>query len=165
MVRSQIVPELRSLSVSLLENDLDSRMQLESAVSTIAAPAVQNGCEVTELEADRLTQERAGVLGRLAELRQRLADARADEYRDVVVGNKAWSPSEAARKIARESELNGWIPGPVQAGLDLPYSAVKLAELYATNRSISPDVESELSGPLPDLAELPSPFRFPGPDP
>src|SRR5580693_5781593 len=36
MVRSQIVPELRSLAVSLLENDLDSRMQLESAVSTIA---------------------------------------------------------------------------------------------------------------------------------
>ena len=160
MVRSQIVPELRSLSVSLLENDLDSRMQLESAVSTIADRLSKTDAKSLELEADRLTQERAGVLGRLAELRQRLADARADEYRDVVVGNKAWSPSEAARKIARESELNGWIPGPVQAGLDLPYSGGELAELYATNRSISPDVESELSGPLPDLADLPSPSDF-----
>jgi len=36
MVRSQIVPELRSLSVSLLESDLDSHLQLESAVSSIA---------------------------------------------------------------------------------------------------------------------------------
>jgi hypothetical protein len=115
MVRSQIVPELRSLSVSLLENDLDSRMQLESAVSTIADRLSKTDAKSLELEADRLAQERARVLGRLAELRQRLADARADEYRDVVVGNKAWSPSEAARKIARESELNGWIPGPVQA--------------------------------------------------
>ncbi|PWT86615.1 MAG: hypothetical protein C5B58_01120, partial [Acidobacteria bacterium] len=36
MVRSQIVSELRSLSVSLLESDLDSHLQLESAVSNIA---------------------------------------------------------------------------------------------------------------------------------
>jgi len=160
MVRSQIVPELRSLSVSLLENDLDSRMQLESAVSTIADRLSKTDARSLELEADRLTQERAGLLDRLAESRQRLADARADEYRDVVVANKAWSPSEAARKIARESEVNGWIPGPVQTGIGLPYSGGELAELYATNRSISPDVESELSGPLPDLDELPAPSDF-----
>src|SRR5882762_148081 len=160
MVRSQIVPELRSLSVSLLENDLDSRMQLESAVSTIADRLSKTDARSLELEADRLTQERAGLLDRLAESRQRLADARADEYRDVVVANKAWSPSEAARKIARESEVNGWIPGPVQTGIGLPYSGGELAELYATNRSISPDVESELSGPLPDPDELPAPSDF-----
>src|SRR6266403_1485135 len=97
MVRSQIVPELRSLSVSLLENDLDSRMQLESAVSTIADRLSKTDARSLELEADRLTQERAGLLDRLAESRQRLADARADEYRAVVVANKAWSPSAAAR--------------------------------------------------------------------
>jgi very-short-patch-repair endonuclease len=160
MVRSQIVPELRSLSVSLLENDLDSRMQLESAVSTIADRLSKTDAKFLELEADRLAQERAGLLGRLAELRQRLADARADEYRDVVVGGKAWPPSEAARKIARELEINGWIPGPVHAGIDLPLSGGELAELYATNRSISPDVESELSGHLPGPDELPSPVDF-----
>jgi len=160
MVRSQIVPELRSLSVSLLENDLDSRMQLESAVSTIADRLSKTDAKSLELEVNRLTQERAGLFGRLTELRQRLADARADEYRDLVIGNKAWSPSEAARKIVRESETNGWIPGPVQAGIDLPYSGGELAELYVTNRSISPDVESELSGPLPDLSELPAPSDF-----
>jgi len=160
MVRSQIVPELRSLGVSLLENDLDSRMQLESAVSTIADRLSKTDAKSLELEADRLTQERAGLLGRLAELRQQLADARYDEYRDVVVGGKAWAPSEAARKIARELEINGWIPGPVQSDIDLPFSGGELAELYATNRSISPDVESELSGHLPGSHELPSPADF-----
>ena len=160
MVRSQIVPELRSLSVSLLESDLDSHLQLESAVSSIADRLSRTDAKALEFETDGLTQERAELVGRLAELRQRLADARADEYRDVVVGGKTWSPSEAARKIAREVEVNGWIPGPVQLGIDLPLSGGDLAELYATNRSISPDLENELSGDLPSATELPAPADF-----
>ena len=160
MVRNQIVPELRSLSVSLLENDLDSRMQLESAVSTIADRLSKTDAKWLELETQRLTQERTELLCRSAQLRQQLADARADEYRDVVIGGRAWSPSEAARKIARELEINGWILGPIPAGADLPLSGGELAELYATNRSISPDVESELSGRLPGPDELPSPADF-----
>lgn len=160
MVRSQIVPELRSLAVSLLENDLDSRMQLESAVSIIADRLSKTDAKSLESKADGLRQERAKLLSRLEELRQQLATARSDEYRDVVVGGKSWQPSEAARKIARESEVNGWIPGPLQADIDLPLSGGELAELYATNRSISPDVESELSGQLPGPGELPSPADF-----
>ena len=160
MVRSQIVPELRSLAVSLLENDLDSRMQLESAVSTIADRLSKTDAKSLESNADGLRQERAKLLGRLTDLRQQLAKARSDEYRDVVVGGKSWQPSEAARKIAREAEVNGWIPGPVQADIELPLSGGELAELYATNRSISPDVESELSGQLPGPGELPSPADF-----
>ena len=160
MVRSQIVPELRSLSVSLLESDLDSHLQLESAVSNIADRLSRTDAKSLELETDGLTQERADLLGRLAELRRRLADARADEYRDVVVGGKAWAPSEAARKIAREFDVNGWIPGPVQLGVDLPLSSGDLAELYATNRSISPDLENELSSNLPSTDELLTPADF-----
>ena len=160
MVRSQIVPELRSLSVSLLESDLDSHLQLESAVSNIADRLSRTDAKSLEFETDGLTQERAGLLGRLAELRQRLADARADEYRDVAVGGRAWAPSEAARKIARESDVNGWIPGPVQLGFDLPLSGGDLVELYATNRSISPDLENELSGDLLSVDELPAPADF-----
>jgi very-short-patch-repair endonuclease len=160
MVRSQIVPELRSLAVSLLENDLDSRMQLESAVSTIADRLSKTDAKSLESNTDGLRQERAKLLGRLTDLRQQLAKARSDEYRDVVVGGKSWQPSEAARKIAREAEVNGWIPGPVQADIELPLSGGELAELYAANRSISPDVESELSGQLPGPGELPSPADF-----
>ena len=160
MVRSQIVPELRSLSVSLLENDLDGHTQLESAVSTIADRLSRTDARSLEDAADRLAQERAELLDRLAELRRRLTAARADEYRDVIVGGKSWSPAEAARKVARELEMNGWIPGPVRAGVELPVSGGELAELYATNRSISPDVENELSGHLPGPNELPVPGDF-----
>lgn len=160
MVRSQIVRELRSLSVSLLESDLDSHLQLESAVSNIADRLSKTDAKSLEFETEGLTQERAELLSRLAELRQRLADARADEYRDVVVGGRSWTPSEGARKIARESDVNGWIPGPVQLGFQLPLSGGDLVELYATNRTIAPDLEHELSGNLPSASELPTPADF-----
>ena len=160
MVRSQVVPELRSLSVSLLESDLDSHLQLESAVSSIADRLSRTDAKSLEFETDGRAQERAELLGRLAELQQRLADARADEYRDVVVRGMSWAPSEAARKIARESEVNGWIPGPVQLGQDLPLSGGDLVELYASNRSISADLENELSDTLPSLDDLPMPADF-----
>jgi hypothetical protein len=97
-------------------------MQLESAVSTIADRLSKTDAKWLELETQRLTQERTELLCRSAQLRQQLADARADEYRDVVIGGRAWSPSEAARKIARELEINGWILGPIPAGADLPLS-------------------------------------------
>jgi len=160
MVRSQIVSELRSLSVSLLESDLDSHLQLESAVSCIADRLSRTDAKSLEFETEGLTQERAELLERLVELRQRLADARAGEYRDVVVEGRAWTPSEAARKIARESDVNGWIPGAVQLGVEIPLSDGDLAELYATNQVISQDLENELSGNLPSTSELPAPADF-----
>lgn len=154
MVRSQIVPELRSLAVSLLENDLDSRMQLESAVSTIADRLSRTDAKSLELEANQLANERAALLEKLMELRQQLADARADEYRDIVVGGKAWTPSDAARKVARESDIHGWIPGPIRADTGLPLAGTELAELYDSNKLISPEVESELAGPLPGPSDV-----------
>src|SRR5262249_18392693 len=55
---------------------------------------------------------------------------------------------------------NGWIPGPVELGHDLPLSSGDLVELYASNRFLSADVENELSGSLPSLDELPMPADF-----
>jgi hypothetical protein len=155
MVRSQIVPELRSLAVSLLENDLDSRMQLESAVSTIADRLSKTDAKSLESNADGLRQERAKprpIDGSAPTARE----ARSDEYRDVVVGAGSLRGGAENRK---EAEVNGWIPGPVQPMSSYRFLAVN-AELYATNRSISPDVESELSGQLPGAGELPSPNDF-----
>src|SRR5882724_9881227 len=110
MVRSQVVSKLRSLCVSVLESDLDSRKQLESAVGTIAERLSQADGKALEIEAERLARQRAELQTKLAELRQRLADARADEYRDILVGGKSWPPSDAARWVAKEANRCAWIP-------------------------------------------------------
>ncbi len=157
MVRHHIVPELRPLCVSVLESDLESRKQLESAVASIAERLSRADAGTLEVEAKNLEEERREVLKKLNEIRHQFADARADEYRDIMIAGKSWAPSDAARKVAQEKTTLGWIPGPVAAVAPMPLSPGELADLYHTNVSLSREDESELSGHLPELHDLPRP--------
>jgi hypothetical protein len=150
MVRSQVVSKLRSLCVSVLESDLDSRKQLESAVGTIAERLSQADSKTLEIEAARLSKQRADFQEKLARLRERLANARADEYRDIVISGKSWAPSDAARWVAREENKSAWVPTPVVLGAAMPLSQGEIAELYSTNRSVPAEAERELSQSLPE---------------
>ncbi|MGC1675012.1 MAG: AAA domain-containing protein, partial [Candidatus Acidiferrales bacterium] len=97
MVRHHIVPELRPLCVSVLESDLDSRKQLESAVGSIAERLSRADAGSLEMEAKKLEAERLDLLRKLGEIRNQLADARADEYREIAIGGKSWTPADGAR--------------------------------------------------------------------
>jgi very-short-patch-repair endonuclease len=108
-----------------------------------------------ETEAKKLETERLDLLKKLAEIRGRLADARADEYREIAIGGKSWAPADGARQVVQDKEVHGWIPGPVAAVAPLPLSAGELADLYRTSASISREDENELSGHLPELHDLP----------
>jgi len=160
MVRHHIVPELRPLCVSLLESDLESRKQLESAVGSIAERLSRADAVSLEAEAKKLEAERGDILTKLEEIRKQLAEARANEYRDILIAGKTWAPADAARSVAKEKESLGWIPGPVAAVAPLPLTPGELADLYRTNTSLSREDEVELAGHLPELHELPRPEEF-----
>src|SRR6266853_1226774 len=155
MVRQHIVPELRPLCVSVLESDLDSRKQLESAVGSIAERLSRADAGSLELEAKKLESERLHLLKKLDEIRNQLAEGRADEYREIAIAGKSWAPADAARQVVREKEARGWIPGPVAAVAPLPLLPGELADLYRTGVSLSREDEQELSGHLPELHDLP----------
>src|SRR6266404_4542222 len=160
MVRNHIVPELRPLCVSVLESDLDSRKQLESAVGSIAERLSRADAGSLEMESRKLESERRELLKKLDDVRNQLADARADEYRDILIAGKTWAPADAARKVALEKETLGWIPGPVAAVAPVPLSPGELADVYRTNVSLSREDEGELAGRLPELHDLPGPEDF-----
>jgi very-short-patch-repair endonuclease len=155
MVRHHIVPELRPLCVSVLESDLDSRKQLESAVASIAERLSRADASSLEMEAKKVETERLDLLKKLSEIRSRIADARADEYREIAIGGKSWAPADGARQVGQDKEVHGWIPGPVAVVAPLPLSSGELADLYRTGVSISREDENELSGHLPGLHDLP----------
>ncbi|MGB7682078.1 MAG: AAA domain-containing protein [Candidatus Acidiferrales bacterium] len=160
MVREHVVPELRPLCVSVLENDLKSRNQLESAVGSIAERLSRADARGLEEEAARLAVQRRDLSAKLRRVCERLLDARADEYRDILVGGKAWSPSEAARKVARELRENSWIVGPVEMGAVLPLSQGEIVALYRTSRTVTTEDEAELSDVLPSHSGLVRPEEF-----
>jgi very-short-patch-repair endonuclease len=155
MVRHHIVSELRPLCVSVLESDLDSRKQLESAVGSIAERLSRADAGSLELEAKKLESERVGLVRKLGEIRHQLTDACADEYREIAIAGKSWAPADAARQVVQEKEAHGWIPGPAAAVAPLPLSPGELADLYRTGISLSRGDEQELSGHLPELHDLP----------
>jgi very-short-patch-repair endonuclease len=160
MVRHHIVPDLRPLCVSVLESDLDSRKQLESAVGSIAERLSRADAGSLEIEAKTLESERFDLRKKLEEVQKQLTDARSDEYRDITTGGKSWAPADAARQIVKEKEAHGWIPGPVAAVAPLPLSPGELADLYRTSVSLSREDENELSGHLPELHDLPRAEEF-----
>src|SRR5260370_7652475 len=68
MGRHHIVPELRPLCVSLLENDLESRKQLESAVGSIAERLSRADATSFELEAKILKSDRPHLFKKLQQI-------------------------------------------------------------------------------------------------
>lgn len=160
MVRHHIVPELRPLCVSVLESDLDSRSQLESAVAAIAERLGSTEASSLEQQARALDGQRKDLRRRLDEVLQKLSETRGDEYREIIANGKSWPPAEAARKVVQEESANAWIPGPVMLESPLPLSDEELSQLYRTNVTLSLDDERELSYELPELCQLPTPTKF-----
>ena len=160
VLRDHVVEKLRPLTVSVLESDIESRNQLESAVSTIIERLTTGNPKKLEAEAEQLAARRKELLEELRRNRQELFDARADEAREVVFLKTKLLPGDAARKVAAESQLHGWIPAPVQPGVTLPLAAAEIKELYATTAALSSADEAELARPIPDPKALLSPDEF-----
>ncbi|HEY0702898.1 MAG TPA: AAA domain-containing protein [Candidatus Acidoferrales bacterium] len=160
MVRKHVVEQLQPLCVSVLENDLEGRKQLEGAVGSIAERLSRADAREIDSEASNLSGVRHRLSEKLSILGQRLIEARTDEYRDVVFGGRAWPPSEAARKVADDKDQSVWIPHPISLGASLPLSQSELIELYRTNSTLTSEDERELSGLLPSPSELLTPQLF-----
>lgn len=157
VVRDQVVEPLRPLCVSLVD---DSSNQLAAAIDAISDRLATANPDELEKEARRLQEERIRLLQSLRNARTQLRDARMDEYRSIVVAGREFTPVEAARHVAAHREADSWIPRPATPGAALPLSEGELADLYRTNRTVSPTDERELAATLPDPAALLSPSEF-----
>lgn len=159
MVREQVVEQLQPLCVSVLERDTASRDQMKSSIEGIVEKSSADP-EMLERQAKVLETQRSEILMRLHNIKKNLLDARGNEYRDIVVAGQVYSPSEAARKVAKARGQDDWIPSPVSLGAPPPLSVGDLIDLYRTNVSVTPEDERELVGPLPSPGELLAPVEF-----
>ncbi len=159
VLRDKVAPELQPLCVSVLDNDQESRRQLEASVAFITEKMGQ-GPEKLYEESRTLEKARERVQRELAEKRQKLIEALGGEYREVVAAGEGYAPSEAAR-LVREYQEKGynWIPGKVHTNGLMPLSTGELEELYQSNADISPEDEAELRVGLPLIEKLPEPSR------
>lgn len=160
VLREKVVPTLQPLCVSVLENDSDSRRQLESAVNSIVERLASSDGAALEAEAEVLNRRRLSAVERLHQARQDMLDARSNEYRDIVLAGTAVSPAKAARIVAAGIGVDDWIPSPIVRGVALSIAPQELQALYATNVTVSLEDENAISGVLPAESELVTPDMF-----
>lgn len=160
VLRDKVASSLQPLCVSVLENDQESRRQMEASVDAIAERLSTLDAVELDQDASRLNQERQTLLQEICELRHTLKLARQAEYAPIVVAGESFDPAAAARLVHARKEEDGWIPAPVTLGEPLPLSPKELSELYASNGEIDPPWERELEMRLPQSEQIPSAGYF-----
>jgi very-short-patch-repair endonuclease/DNA polymerase III delta prime subunit len=161
IVRDMVIPELRPLCVSVLEQESESRDQLEAAVKGIVNRFTSSDPDELDALAIQYEQRRGELRQKLTTVEEKLLHARLDEYRPIVVGADSMSPARAAQLLMDQSAArHQWIPGPVEAGAELPLSADEIRQLYRLNRDVPAELEADLDQVLPPIEELISEFQF-----
>ena len=130
-------------------------------------PAFVEWMGKTDDTADSLLQkarqfetERRKLLTQTKQLTHKLREALENEYREIVVGERHFTPSDAARFVSAKREPHSWIPAPIKLGADLSLAEQELVRLYALGASYGAEEEQDARHPLPELATLPSERQF-----
>ncbi|MCI0622068.1 MAG: AAA family ATPase [Acidobacteria bacterium] len=160
VLRDKVAEPLQTLCVSVLDNDTESRKQLEASVDEMVARLTSENPTHLDREADALDLERRRLIREISASRQALIEARQDEYRDLIVAGIATSPSDAARFVSRSATQNSWISEPIEAGVPSPLSDEEVHELYSTRARLTIDDEIELRRWRPLAGEVPGGDEF-----
>jgi very-short-patch-repair endonuclease/DNA polymerase III delta prime subunit len=160
VLRDQVVRELQPLCVSSLENDNQSRQQLEFSINSIVEKLSSTDINHLKRDISSYSSKRSELLSQLALTRQRLLKARTNEYQPIVVGGEGIHPTNAAKKVAAGIGKHDWIPSPIQLGSSLPLSSKELTELYTTNSIITPEDEEAYAFELLNTDLLMEPYEF-----
>ena len=160
VVRDQVPQALRPLSVSVLGSDQDARRQLESSISSITERLTGDTAESLLQKAQTFEVERNQLLTRTTQLIHKLREALENEYREIIVDERHFSPSDAARFVLAHQNTHSWVPSPVRLGNRLSLTERQLVRLYALGASYTAEEEQDARCLLPDLTGLPSELQF-----
>jgi very-short-patch-repair endonuclease len=160
VVRDKVPELLQPLAVSVLGSDQEARRQLESSIGTITERLTGDSAESLLHKARRFRVERMELQDDMTQLTQKLREAIENEYREIVVGERHYTPSDAARFVSANRDSHGWIPSPVKPGTLPGLSEEELVRLYALGTSYTPDEASDARFPIPDTYLLPSERQF-----
>lgn len=161
IVRDMVIPELRPLCVSVLEQESESRDQLEAAVKGIVNRFTSSDPDELDGLAKQYETRRRELRERLGEVESKLLKARQDEYRPLVVGSETMNPSRAAQLlIDANATRHQWLPGPVTPEIEFPLTSEEVRELYRLNRDVPAELEADLDQVLPAVDDLLSELQF-----
>lgn len=151
VVKEKVVPELRDLCVSILD---DSNQDMAASIDQIISYNSQHSIAELQEKAASLRQKRHDIVTKIEEIKQHIYAIRNTEYKAYVWGGKEYSLGEMASFVhARRTELD-YLPGPVEARRVFPLSHDEVVFVFKSNGLVSKDEESELILQLPPAQDL-----------
>ncbi|MBM0106738.1 AAA family ATPase [Steroidobacter sp. S1-65] len=160
VLRDKVPEVLRPLCVAVLGSDQDARRQLETSIGSITERLTTETSASLAARATRLGERRRELLNELKVLQRDLREALENEYREITVDERRFSPSDAAKYVKAHGAQHAWIPGPVKLAASLPLDSHELGRLYALGAAFTAEEEQDARRPLPNLDELPSEREF-----
>jgi hypothetical protein len=160
VVKEKVAPSLRSLCVSVLHGDDDSSKELEESITGIINYLAKTSVTKLDAEIAQIDVSRVELVKESDQVRQKLQESALVEYRRVEFDGEQVLPSELGRRVARERDQHGWLPGPVAESAKCPVSEHEIDKLYQINFQLTDEDIALLSGPLPALDQLPSAKEF-----
>jgi hypothetical protein len=160
VLRDKVPDVLQPLCVAVLGSDQDARRQLESSIGSITERLTKDNSASLLAKAQQHMQERRQLLHKCRELEKLLMQALENEYREIAIGDRIFSPSDAARYVAGHCGTHDWIPTPVKLGATLNLTEQELLRLYTLGTLFTAEEERDAGYPLPGLAHLPSERQF-----
>lgn len=159
VVRSQVSEQLRSLCVSVLDSDAQSRLERELAIRELASRLSDNPEQYID-EAERLKKLRRELLLEIKSSRIDLLKAVEGEYISIVCGGRDVSPSNAAKEVAAGVGIHDWIPGPIDLSSPMPLTEAEVRILLQSSKVLTQLDEAELQEEIPEIFHLPSEQEF-----
>lgn len=160
VLRDKVPDMLKPLCVSVLGSDQLARRQLESAVSSITERLTTETYDSLAKKSISYAEKRNALIRKQLSLKHQLREAIENEYRVIEVGDKNYSPADAARMVAQHKDGNDWIPSPVTLALAIDSNVKNIERLYQLGASFDQNEEEDSRLTLPKLSELPNESQF-----
>ncbi len=99
VLRDKVPEVLRPLCVAVLGSDHDARRQLETSIGSITERLTTQTSESLDARAAGLRQRRKELLTESKVLQRDLRESLENEYREIVVDGRRFTPADAARYV------------------------------------------------------------------
>jgi restriction endonuclease-like protein/AAA domain-containing protein len=157
VLRDLIPPEIKSLCVSQLGSDAESKKQLNDSVVEIGKRLAMRNSREHEERIRHIGSELKTVREEQARLHQQIRDwAELDSCKITISGSEV-SAHQAAKECSQGDRRHSWLPDRLAPETEPPLSDAELKELCALLGDISPEDRKACLQYFPDPARIQSP--------
>jgi hypothetical protein len=155
-VLRQLIPaEIRSLCVSHLGNDTESKKQLHEAVISIGEHLSEKGSRARVHHVGKLKEQLQSNREEQALHRNRIREWAQLDAEQIAISAETLSASQAAKEIAENEKLHSWLLDTIMPDVEPPLQDIELEELASLFKEVSSE-DRRVCADL-DLPEVPTP--------